>query len=200
MVTEPIKSKERRDRFLWADRPYQTGRYALLSRSEYKDIGINQTPHIRTGILRVTGYGDLFNTWLPNHQKVTAYDNYPDAFEALETGKIDVLMANRSRILSITNYLEQPGFKASLVFDLSCDSFFSFNINEKALRSIVSKAQGLGNTGAITDHRTRRIFDCRGKLAQARIPYLVGGVDPYLLPAPLPPGPVYQEPPALQGT
>ena len=172
MVTELIKSGERRDRFLLADRPYQTDRYVLLSRSEYENISINQVPHVRVGVLEATGYSDLFNLWFPNHQNVKTCNNYPDAFEALETGKIDVLMASHNLFLSITNYLEKTGFKTNLVFDHSRDSSFGFNINEKILCSIVSKAQGLVNTGDITDRWTRRVFDYRSKLVRARMPYL----------------------------
>jgi signal transduction histidine kinase len=174
MVTELIKSGERRGRFLWTDRPYQTDRYALLSRSEYKNIGINQVPHVKVGILEASAYNDLFNLWFPNHQNVTTYNNYPDAFRALETGSIDVLMASRNLLLSITHYLEQPGFKANLVFDHFYDSSFGFNINEKTLCSIVSKTQSLVNTGDIADRWTRRVFDYRSKLARARMPYLTG--------------------------
>ncbi|MDR1618055.1 MAG: transporter substrate-binding domain-containing protein, partial [Treponema sp.] len=174
MVTELIKTGKRRDRFLWTGKPYHTDRYALLSRSEYKDISIDQIRHIRVGIMETTGYDELFNTWFPDHQNVTAYKNYQDAFEALEAGKIDALMANRNLLLSITNYLEQPGFRANLVFDYSCDSFFGFNINETILCSIVSKTQGLVDTNNITDRWTRRVFDYRSKLARARIPYLIG--------------------------
>ncbi|MDR2041016.1 MAG: transporter substrate-binding domain-containing protein, partial [Tannerella sp.] len=174
MVTELIKSGERQDRFLWTDRPYQTDRYALLSRSEYGDININQVPYIKAGLLEATGYSDLFNMWFPNHQNIKTYGNYPDAFKALETGEIDALMASRNLLLSITNYLEQPGFKANLVFDHFYDSFFGFNINEKILCSVVGKTQNLVNTGAITDRWIRRVFDYRGKLARARMPYLAG--------------------------
>jgi signal transduction histidine kinase len=174
MVTELIKSGERRNRFLWAGKPYQTDYYALLSRSEYKDISVNQIPYINVGILEATSYDDLFRAWFPEHQNVTAYDTYPDAFRALETGKIDALMASRNLLLSLTNYLEQPGFRANLVFDYPCDSFFGFNINEKTLCSVISKAQDLVDTGIIADRWTRRIFDYRGKLARARMPYLVG--------------------------
>ncbi|MDR1618443.1 MAG: response regulator [Treponema sp.] len=174
MVTELVKPGEGRDRFLRAGRPYQTDRCALLSRSEYKDISISQIPHIRVGILKAAGCDDLFNAWFPNHQKVTAYNNYPDAFKALRAGEIDALMASRNLLLGITNYLEQPGFKANLVFDYPRDSFFGFNINEKTLCSIISKAQDLVDTGAITDRWTRRIFDYQGKLARARMPYLTG--------------------------
>ncbi|MDR2160043.1 MAG: transporter substrate-binding domain-containing protein [Treponema sp.] len=174
MVTELIKSEERRDRFLWAGRPYHTDRYALLSRAEYGDISINQVPYIRVGLLEATGYSDLFNLWFPNHQNIKTYGNCPDAFKALEAGKIDVLMASRDLLLSITNYLEQPGFKANLVFDHFYDSFFGFNINEKTLCSVVSKTQNLVNTGAIAERWTRRVFDYRSKLARARMPYLAG--------------------------
>ncbi|MDR1900059.1 MAG: transporter substrate-binding domain-containing protein, partial [Treponema sp.] len=174
MVTELIKSGERQDRFLWTESPYQTDYYALLSTAGLADITINQVLYSRIGLIRDTAYADIFYEWFPGHQRIKSYETVLEAFDALEQGEIDLLMASRNLLLSITNYLERPGFKVNMVFDHPCDSFFGFNVNERILRSIVSRAQNLIDSQNIADRWTRRVFDYRGKLARSQVPYLVG--------------------------
>ncbi|MDL2229486.1 transporter substrate-binding domain-containing protein [Treponema sp. OttesenSCG-928-L16] len=174
MISELIRSDEREGHFLWPDTPYQTDYYALLSRTDHEDININQVLHSRIGLIYEAAYAELFNTWFPKHQHTITYMNTMDGFNALENGEIEFLMATRNLLLSVTNYLEKPGFKANIVFNRTYGSSFGFNNNEKILCSIISKAQSLVDTGTISDRWTRRVFDYRGKLARAQVPYLVG--------------------------
>jgi signal transduction histidine kinase/CheY-like chemotaxis protein len=60
-----------------------------------------------------------------------------------------------------------------MAFNHPYESFFGFNVNEKVLCSIVSKAQRLIDTQSIVDHWTRRVFDYREKIAQTQVSYLV---------------------------
>ena len=173
MTTELLYSKERNGRFLWADEPYAEDRYALLSRSQHEDININQVLHSKIGMLRDSAYADIFHTWYPDHPNTAEYMNMDDAFAALEKGEIDLLMTAKNLLLRETNYMENPGFKANLVFDRSYGSFFGFNKNETTLRSIISKAQNLIDTEAITDRWFGKIFDYKSKLLKDIFPYAV---------------------------
>ncbi|MDR1932706.1 MAG: transporter substrate-binding domain-containing protein [Spirochaetales bacterium] len=172
MITELIYSEERKGRFLWPDVSYQTDYYALLSRLEYKDIDINEVLYSRVGIMRDTAYAEVFHTWFPNHPDTKEYTNTHDAFDALERGEVDLVMATRNLLLSLTNLEERPGFKANIVFKYTYDATFGFNKQESVLCSIVSKAMRLIDTEHISDSWTRRVFDYRRKMAQ--IPWLIG--------------------------
>ena len=173
MTTELLYSKERDGRFLWADEPYAEDKYALLSRSQHEDININQVLYSKIGMLRDSAYADIFHTWYPNHPNIAEYMNMDDAFAALEKGEIDLLMTAKNLLLRETNYMENPGFKANLVFDRSYGSFFGFNKNESTLRSIISKAQSLVDTDAITDRWFGKNFDYQSKLLKDIFPYAV---------------------------
>jgi ABC-type amino acid transport substrate-binding protein len=174
MVTELIRSDEREGRFLWADTPYQTDNYALLSKSEYADMGINEMFYAKVGLIRDTADTEMFRTWFPNHTNTAEYDSTTEAFAALERGEVDLVMATRNQLLSLTNFQEKPGFKANIVFDRNVESLFGFSRENALLRSVVSKALLLIDTENISDRWTRRVFDYRGKMARAQIPWLIG--------------------------
>ncbi len=174
MITELIPSKERKGRFLWSDEPYTTDYYALLSRLEHEDISVHQVLYAKVGLIDQSAYTDVFTEWFPNHPNTVVYSNSEEAFDALEKGQIDFLMATRNLLLSVTHYMENPIFKANLVFNRPCESMFGFNKNEEILQSIVSKAQQLVDTQHITDRWTRKVFDYRSKIARTQLPYLIG--------------------------
>jgi signal transduction histidine kinase/CheY-like chemotaxis protein len=174
MVTELIHSPEREGRYLWADEAYQQDFYVLVSVLNFEDIGVNEVLYSRVGLIKDTAYADIFKAWFPDHKNTTVYVSTLEAFDALERGDVDLLMASRNLLLSITNFLGRPGFKANIVFNHTYDSGFGFNINETVLRSVVSKAQRLVNTKEISDRWVRRVFDYRGKMAQAQRPWLIG--------------------------
>ncbi len=174
MVTELIYSKDRKDRFLWAEDPYSTDYYALLSTTEHEDIGINQVLYSRVGLILASAYADVFREWFPDHRNIREYASSDEAFQALEKGEIDLLMASRNILLSATNYHENPGYKANFIFERTYESSFGFHKDQGVLRSIVSKAQRLVDTRSIADRWVRKVFDYRGKMARAQVPYLVG--------------------------
>jgi signal transduction histidine kinase/DNA-binding response OmpR family regulator/ABC-type amino acid transport substrate-binding protein len=174
MITELIRSEDREGRFIWPGVSFQTDYYALLSRSDYKTINVNEVLYSRVGLIRDSAYKELFTTWFPNHPNAREYPNNKEAFYALEQGEVDLVMATRNLLLSLTNFQEHPGFKANLVFNYPYESSFGFNINEELLSSIVTKALHFIDTESISSDWTRRVFDYRGKLARARIPWLIG--------------------------
>ena len=101
-----------------------------------------------------------------------SYPTSDAAFQALDRGEIDFLMASNNTLLSQTNYREQPGFKASIVFDYRMEPRFGFNREDGILRSIVDEAQLLLRTDIITEQWTRRVFDYRSKFLRDSFPYL----------------------------
>ncbi len=174
MITELIYSKDRKGRFLWALTPYSVDYFALLSLAEHEDIGINQVLYSKIGLVAESAYADVFREWFPDHRGTREYGSSEEGFEALEKKEIDFLMASRNVLLSATNYHENPGYKANLVFDRTYESSFGFHKDQRILCSIVSKAQSLVDTRTIADRWTRKVFDYRSKMAQAQIPYLLG--------------------------
>ncbi|MDR2725787.1 MAG: transporter substrate-binding domain-containing protein, partial [Candidatus Adiutrix sp.] len=174
MVTELIPSEERRGRFLWPDTPYQIDYYALLSRSDYPDIMPNEILYAKVGLIEESSYAAVFREWFPYHTNTVEYVNNFEAFDALERGEVDLLMMTQNQLLSVTNLLERPGFKANILFNRSYEASFGLNINERQLRSILSKVLPIMDTHSITQRWTHKLFDYRLKMAQATLPWLIG--------------------------
>ena len=176
MILELVKSEDLAGKFLWSELPYTEDSFALISKNEFPNLSINEVLYNRVGLLRNSAHYNVFREWFPRHSDVYEFDSYPAAVDALQAGAIDLLMTNQNFLLYITNYLEMPGYKANIVFGRLYESYFGFNSGEALLCSIVGKAQQLVNTRAITYDWTRRIFDYRGKLARAQVPWLAGTV------------------------
>ena len=174
MISELIRSQDREGRFLWPQTAIFTDYYTLISKSDFKNIKISEILSVKVGIAKETAHAELFNTWFPNHMNVVEYESTGMAFDALEREEVDVVMASQSQLLILTNYRELAGFKANLVFDRPFASTFGFNRNEAVLCSIIDKALYLIDTKGISEQWTRKTFDYRLKLTQARLPWLIG--------------------------
>ena len=174
LISELIPSSERKGFYLWPDTPYAVDYYALISKEEHEDIRINQILYSSVGLAENTAYEEVFLDWFPHHQNVVTYPSTDEAFVGLENDEVEFVMASRNLLLSVTNYLEKPGYKANIVFDHPYGSRFGLNIEEETLCSIISRAQNFVDTEGITNRWTRKTFDYRSKMAAARIPYLVG--------------------------
>ena len=172
-TNELIQTASRQGRFLWADEPYYTNNYALISRADYPDIDINQIVFHRVGLVEGTAFSDLFLEWFPNSLDTKFYTNNIEALAALEKGEIDLIMMSQNLLLYITNYLEKPYFKANIVFDYSMGSYFGFNKNEAVLCSIISKAQQYVDTQRISESWRRKVFDYENKMLKDMIPYAI---------------------------
>ncbi|GHV84659.1 hypothetical protein AGMMS50230_02670 [Spirochaetia bacterium] len=174
LTAELIPSEERQGFFLWTDEPYHRDRYALLSNINFKDININEVRFAKVALIEGTAYMEVFRQWFPNHRNTVTFTSNLEAFDALIKGKVDLVMATHTQLLAITNYLEMPGFKANIIFNHTYESSFGFNINERLLCSIMSKAQRLVDTNMISERWIRKVFDYRRNMAQAQIPWLIG--------------------------
>ncbi|MDR2072300.1 MAG: transporter substrate-binding domain-containing protein [Spirochaetaceae bacterium] len=172
MTTELIWTRGRDGRFLWGE-GYVDDNYALISRVEQQDIEINDVPSFRVGFARNTAYMETFKKLFPRQPSSMEYPSTKLALAALERGDIDFLMGTKNMVLSFTNYLEKPGFKANLIFDIKLTSSFGFNRTEKILWSVIGKAQGLVNTASIVHRWQSKVFDYRDAVIRFRQPYLI---------------------------
>ncbi|MCL1813928.1 MAG: transporter substrate-binding domain-containing protein [Treponema sp.] len=173
-VSKLIRTSERKGHFLWNDVPYATDNFALLSKQETPDVGINEILYSRVGLLANSAYTEYFPLWFPNHPNTVIFPTRAEALKALDKGEIDLYMGTRDTILNLTNYMEEPGYKVNLMFYQTANSHFGFNINEEILCSIINKAQVLVNTELLENRWLSRTFDYRYKLIRQRQPYLIG--------------------------
>jgi PAS domain S-box-containing protein len=173
MITELLRLEDRVGLFLWPDIVIMTDNYALISRSDYPGIGINDILRIKVGLIKDTAYTSLFLSWFPDHTNNAEYESSNTAFDALERGEVDMVMANVSQLLMLTNYYERTGYKANFVFDVASESTFGFNRNETILCSITDKALRLIDTKRISGQWMRKTYDYSAKLAHSQRHWLI---------------------------
>ena len=181
MISELIHSDDREGQFLWPETSILTDYYALVSKSDFHNLLINEVMYVKVGIAKDTVHSEIFKTWFPNHKNTVEYESMSEAFDALERGDVDLVMTSQNQLLLLTNFQERPGFKANIVFDTSFESTFGFNKNETTLCSIVNKALELIDTKNISSQWTRKTYDYREKVTRERLPWLIGAVSMLLL-------------------
>jgi signal transduction histidine kinase/CheY-like chemotaxis protein/ABC-type amino acid transport substrate-binding protein len=174
MITELIRSRDREDAFLWPSASILTDHYALISKTEFPNISVTEISHMTVGLIENSAYAHLFESWFPNHSHTVYLATNAAAFAALKNDEVDMIMATENLLLQQTNYHEEPGYKASIVFDRTFESTFGFHKDAAILCSIIDKSLRLIDTKSISGQWTRRTFDYRTKLAQQRIPWVVG--------------------------
>ena len=174
IISELIPSKDRRERFLWPKHSLLQDKYALISKEGLRDVSINEVLHMKIGLFRGTAHEELFKTWFPNHHNTVEYDNSNAAFVALEHDEIEMVMANQNMLLILTNYMELPGYKINILFDRSFESFLGLNKNEALLCSIIDKVLEQMDVQKISGRWMHKTYDYRVKVAQSRLPWLVG--------------------------
>ena len=172
MISELIRSPEREGRYLWPNTILLSDNFALISKSEVPGISVNEILHIKVGISRNTAYQEIFESWFPNHRNSVFYEGSDNAFDALARGEVDMIISSMYKLLALTNYREEPGYKANIIFDRSVDSTLGFNINETELVTIVDKALTMIDTQGIGNQWTRRTFDYRIRLTRALMPWV----------------------------
>ncbi|MDR1577678.1 MAG: transporter substrate-binding domain-containing protein [Deltaproteobacteria bacterium] len=180
IISELIQTPEREGRFLWPDKPFITDNYALISRADFPDINLLDVRNLKVGLSANTAYTEFFRKWFPDHQKSTVYHDTIEPLLALERGEVDLVMGTQIQLLSLTNYLEKPYFKVNVAFNQSYGSYFGLNKEEKTLASLIGKAMAIINVDGIAQKWKRRVFDYKGALARARVPYLMAGLILFL--------------------
>jgi signal transduction histidine kinase/DNA-binding response OmpR family regulator/ABC-type amino acid transport substrate-binding protein len=173
MISELLRSEDRVGVFIWNQTSIITNNYALISKSDHPMIYVSDILHKRIGLIEGTAYTSLFKTWFPDHKNTVEYKNSNAAFDALERGKVDMVMANLSQLLMLTNLYERSGYKANFVFDFVSESTFGFNKNEKILCSIVDKALNIINTKEISGQWMRRTYNYNVKLVRSQHFWLI---------------------------
>ena len=173
MVSELIRSPDREGRFLWPSTILLRDNYALISKAELPNIAVNQILYLRVGITRNTAYHEIFEAWFPDHRYSVLYEGTDIAFDALERDEVDMVISSMYKLLALTNYREEPGYKANIMFDRSVDSTLGFNINETVLCSLVDKALMMIDTQGIANQWTRRTFDYRIRLTRTLMPWVI---------------------------
>jgi signal transduction histidine kinase/DNA-binding response OmpR family regulator/ABC-type amino acid transport substrate-binding protein len=177
ILTELIQTEERKGRFIWPGTVIISNNYALLSKTEYPDINTNEIMDVRVGLTKETAYAEFFNNLFLNHEYTVEYENPDLAFDGLDKGEIDMVMSSKHRYLLLTNYREQPGYKANFVFRQSFNSTFGINKDDVLLCSIIDKALAMINIDEINDQWMNKTFDYRIRMISARIPWMIGATS-----------------------
>ena len=175
MSTELVRSKGREGRFLWPERASLIDKYALMSKSDFPNLSINEIMSVKVGLVWGSVYAEIFNRWFPNHPNTVEFISSNVAFAALQRGEVDVVMSSEHRLLAISHFNELVDYKTNIVFDFPADSHFGFNKNEAVLCSIVDKAFSLIDMRSIAVHWEQKTYDYNVKLYKARIPWLISG-------------------------
>jgi len=170
MITELLHTPERDELFIWPSAYVMTSRATLISGTETPNIDFTDIMREKIGLIENSAYADLFLTWFPDHRYIEWYPTVTNAFEAFSKGEIDMLMGSENMVLLQTNFHEEPGFKANIVFEHTFESTFAFHRDEAILCSIIDKALQLIDTQSISAQWSRRTYDYRVALAQARLP------------------------------
>jgi len=174
VISELISSKDRQGNFLWPKTSILQDKYALISNESLHDVNINEILRMRVGLMRGTAHAELFKSWFPNHSKSIEYESTVASFKALEMNEVDMVMASQYLLLFLTNYMEIPGYKINVLFDLPYESSLGLNKNEAILCSIIDKTLEQIDLKKVSGKWTRKTFDYRTKLAQSRLPWFVG--------------------------
>ena len=173
MVSELIRSPEREGRYLWPSTILLSDNYALISKAEAPNIAVNQILYMRVGISRDSAYQEIFESWFPDHRYSVLYEGSDNAFNALARDEVDMVMSSMYKLLALTNYREEPGYKANILFERSVDSTLGFHIDETELCSLVDKALTMIDTQGIAHQWTRRTFDYRIRLTRTLMPWVI---------------------------
>jgi PAS domain S-box-containing protein len=173
LVSQLVHTPERDGKYLWSNN-YSISHYALLSKADFPYLEMYQVVRAKVGIFRVSVYEEMYKTWFPDNNNIVYYDTAMEGIHALESGEIDLLMASENLLITITHYLEMPGYKVNILFNTVEESRFGFNINEEILCSIFHKTQYFIDSGKSSVFWTGRLFDYSRKLEQAQRPWLIG--------------------------
>jgi|GEM_PF-518830 len=171
LISELLHTESREGLFLWPEDPSCVTRYALLSKSNYPNLEFYQMLGKRIGVETDTAYQDVAGKWFPNVELLT-YSSIDKAFEALDLGEVDLIMASENMLLSQTNYSEKPGYKVNLSFDYTAESKIGFNIEQEILLSIFNKSYSFVDNETIVNSWLSRVFDYSAQLAQLRVTLL----------------------------
>ena len=172
LISELLHTPSREGQFLWPKEPSCITRYGLLSTRNAPTLEIYQMLGKRIGVEAGTAYLDVAKQWFPTVEMLS-YSSIDEAFDALDKGDIDLIMASENVLLSQTNYSEKPEYKVNFTIDYTAESKLGFNINEEMLLSIFDKTYPFTGNDAIVRRWVSRVFDYSAQLSQARVNLLL---------------------------
>ena len=161
------------DNFPLSAIPHNYDRYALITKLEHPDIKFSQIAYETVGLVMGNKFSDVYMRWFPHANNFRTYLAMPMAVEGLRRGEVDCLMASSNYLLNLTNYLEDPLFKAGLVFDEDVPFGFAFDPNQEDLRNLIDKALVFVELDRIQAGWNSRMFDYRHKFIKDASPWLV---------------------------
>ncbi|MCL2759289.1 MAG: transporter substrate-binding domain-containing protein, partial [Treponema sp.] len=174
LIGELLWTKAREEHFIWTKTVIQNDFYALISMDDHFNVAINEIRSLKVGLARNTGYTAMFRQWFPDHDNTVEFDSIEETFIALRNGEVDLVMTTERRLMFLTHYQELTGYKLNYVFDQSIDTRFGFHKDDTILCSIIDKALQSIDTKGVSDRWMHRTFDYRAKIAEARVPLMIG--------------------------
>jgi signal transduction histidine kinase/CheY-like chemotaxis protein/HPt (histidine-containing phosphotransfer) domain-containing protein len=177
MITQLFRTDDRVGMYKWPKNIFVSDNFALLSKSEYPNLNLNDIMNTRVALRRETAYAELFYKWFPDHKHAFEYESHALAFEALVNGDVDVVMSDRKELLFLSNYSELPGYKVNLVFDRPAETTFGFNAEEDVLTGIIDKVLMIIDVDAISSNWIYKTYDYKAKVLEAQRPWFVGATS-----------------------
>jgi PAS domain S-box-containing protein len=171
-----IYTPERSSRYLWSKHKYLSENYALISKHNLPNINIGEIQYAKIGLIKSTGYAEMFQNWFPEAANVVTYDTQDGAFLALDRGEVDLVMAGTNALSSVTNYYELSSYKANYIFNSTIDYVLVYNKNYNVLCSVVDKALDYIDIEIISKRWESKTFDYQSKLMRAQRPWLIGAI------------------------
>jgi len=174
MVTELMHSAEWEKKIIWSKNVLMVDYPALISRADYHNVFLNEILYIKVGLIRGHAQTGMFLEWFPEHFLTKEYGSTTVAFNALDNGDVDLVMACTRDLLFLANYMERTNFKANYIFDELINFSFAFSKDEVVLCSIFDKAFRLMDTDRISDQWTSRIYDYQFNTVKEQRQWLTG--------------------------
>ena len=167
-------TRERAEYIIWSDVLLRQDNFALLSKSSFRNVELNDIANIKVGLARSTVFEEVFNQWFPNHRHVTIYDTHDLALAGLELGEVDLVMSTQMRLMYLTHFKEMPDYKINYLFNHYNEIRFGYNKDEALLMSVIDKTLTLIDTERVFSQWMNRTYDYRIKMIEARTPWLTG--------------------------
>ncbi|MDR1802150.1 MAG: transporter substrate-binding domain-containing protein [Treponema sp.] len=171
IVSELLKSEDRKDHFLWSEEPYFTSPFAFISKADHPNYEMYQIGQKLVGTITDSAHHEMYNIWFPDSVNLKTYDTTDEMLDALERDEVELVFASEFNLLYQTNYREKPGYKTNLGFPTSSGSYFGFHKNEEMLCAIISRAMTYIDTDRIARDWTNRVFDYTSRFNQVRSVY-----------------------------
>ena len=174
VIPNLIQSAERLERFLWPKTLYITDRFALLSKQDYPNIELNDIPFEKVGLAIGSAFADMYRSWFPNAVNATVYPNTDEAFAALDSGEINLVMSSLSRLASLTNYYEYSDYKANYLFNADFEASFGVNKDQAVLVSIIDKALMFVDTDRILEQWQTKTYNYEARMLREQQGWIIG--------------------------